>query len=191
MVEVLVAISIFIFLAAAIVSLYLTSSRYNSIVWEQLKTQNEGRKTTQDFVNELRTASPSSIGAYPIEAAASTTITFYSNIDTDTLRERIRYFMSGRTLRRGVIKPTGNPLTYNSANEVIADVAHDVANTSTQIFYYYDSNYSGAEAALSSPIDITRIRVVKITLQLDENPHLTPTPFFIESKASLRNLKDN
>jgi len=191
LVEVLVAISIFIFLAAAIVSLYLTSSRYNSIVWEQLKTQNEGRKTTQDFVNELRTASPSSIGAYPIEAAASTTITFYSNIDTDTLRERIRYFMSGRTLRRGVIKPTGNPLTYNSANEVIADVAHDVANTSTQIFYYYDSNYSGAEAALSSPIDITRIRVVKITLQLDENPHLTPTPFFIESKASLRNLKDN
>lgn len=191
LVEVLVAISIFIFLATAIVSLFLTSYRYNSIVWEQLKTQNEGRKTTQDFVNELRTASQSSIGAYPIEAAASSTITFYSNIDTDTLRERIRYFKSGRNLKRGVIKPTGNPLAYVSSTEVITDVAHDVANTSTAIFYYYDSNYSGAEAALSSPIDITSIRVVKITLQLDEDPHLTPVPFFIESKGLLRNLKDN
>lgn len=191
LVEVLIAIGIFSFLAVAIVSLFLTSWRYNSIVWEQLKTQNEGRKTTQDFVNELRTASQSSIGAYPIEAAATTSITFYSNIDADTLRERIHYYMSGRTLKRGVIKPTGNPLTYNPANEVVTDVAHDVANTSTAIFYYYDSNYSGAEASLSSPIDIARIRVVKITLQLDQDPHLTPAPFYIESKGSLRNLKDN
>ncbi len=191
LVEVLVALGIFIFLAGATVTLFLTSWRYNAIVWEQLKTQNEGRKATQDFVNELRTASASSIGAYPIEAAASTTITFYSNIDSDTLRERIRYFFSSRTLKRGVIKPTGNPLTYASSSEVVTDVAHDVANTSTNIFYYYDSNYSGAEAALASPVDITKIRVVKITLQLDEDPHLTPAPFFIESKASLRNLKDN
>ena len=191
LIEVSVAIGIFIFLAAAVVSLFLTSSRYNSIVWEQLKTQNEGRKVTQDFVNELRTASASSIGAYPVQSAASTSITFYSNIDTDTLRERLRYFMSGRVLKRGVIKPTGNPLTYNSANEVIADVAHDVANTSTAIFYYYDSNYSGAEAPLASPVDVTKIRVVKITLQLDEDPYLTPVPFYIESKGFLRNLKDN
>lgn len=191
LVEVLVAIGIFSFLAVAVVSLFLTSYKYNAIVWEQLKTQNEGRKTTQDFVNELRAASQSSIGAYPIEAAATTSITFYSNIDADTLRERIRYYMSGRTLKRGVIKPTGNPLTYASSSEVITDVARDVANTSTAIFYYYDSNYSGAEAPLSSPIDIARIRVVKITLQLDQDPYLTPAPFFIESKGLLRNLKDN
>ncbi len=150
LVEILVAIGIFIFLAGAVVALFLTSYRYNSIVWEQLKTQNEGRKTTQDFVNELRTASASSIGAYPISAASGTSITFYSNIDTDTLRERLRYFLSGATWERGVITPTVNALTYNSANGVITDVAHDVANTSTAVFYYYDSNYSGAEAPLAS-----------------------------------------
>ena len=191
LVEIIVAVSVFSFLALAITSLFLTSWRYNSIVWEQLKTQNEGRKATQDFVNELRTASQSSIGAYPIEAAATTSVTFYTNIDTDTLRERVRYFMSNRNLKRGVIKPTGNPLTYNSLNEVVTEVAHDVANTTTPVFYYYDSNYSGAEAALTYPIDVTAIRVIKITLQLDENPNLTPTPFFIESKGLLRNLKDN
>lgn len=191
LVEILVAMGIFVFLAAATVTLFLSSWRYNGIIWEQLKTQNEGRKTSQDFVNELRTASPSSIGAYPIEAASGTAITFYSNIDTDSLRERIHYFLSGRNLKRGVIKPTGNPLTYNLLNEVVTDVAHDVANTSTAIFYYYDGNYSGSEAPLSSPVNVTKIRMVKMTLQLDEDPHLTPVPFFIESKGLLRNLKDN
>lgn len=188
--EIIVAVGIFSFIVGGIVALYLTSYRYNSIVWEQLKTQNEGRKATQDFVNELRTASQSSVGAYPVQAASSTGIIFYSNVDADTLRERLRYFMSGRTLQRGVIKPTGNPLTYNSANEVITDIAHDVAN-STTVFAYYDSNYSGSEAALSVPVDVTKIRVVKMTLQLDEDPYLTPTPFYIESKGTLRNLKDN
>lgn len=188
--EVIVAVAIFSFIVVGIVALFLTSYKYNNIIWEQLKTQNEGRKATQDFVNELRTASQSSIGAYAIQSASSTGIIFYSNIDADTLRERLRYFMSGRTLQRGVIKPTGNPLTYNSANEVITDIAHDVAN-STTIFAYYDSNYSGSEAPLSIPVDITKIRMVKMTLQLDEDPYLTPTPFYIESKGTLRNLKDN
>ncbi|HSR89372.1 MAG TPA: type II secretion system protein [Candidatus Udaeobacter sp.] len=191
LVEVLVAIGIFSFLILGVSALYLTSTRYNGIVWEQLKTQNEGRKVTQDFVNELRTASLSSIGGYPIESASTSSIVFYSNIDSDTLRERLRYFFSNRTLKKGVIKPTGTPLTYPSGNEVITVVAHDVANTSTNIFYYYDSAYSGAQASLPMPIDITKVRMVKITLQLDEDPHLTPVPFFIESKALLRNLKDN
>ncbi len=191
LVEVLVAIGIFSFLVVGIMTLYLASYRYNGIIWEQLKTQNEGRKVTQDFVNELRTASQSSIGAYPIESASSTAVIFYSNVDTDSLREKIRYFLSGRTLKRGVIKPTGNPLTYNSANEVITEVAHDIANTTTPIFFYYDSNFSGTEIPLSSPVDVTDIRVIRIILQLDQDPHLTPAPFYVESKGLLRNLKDN
>ena len=190
LIEVIVSIGIFALIVGAVVAVYLTGSRYNGVVWEQLSTQNEGRKTTQDFVNEIRTASQSSIGAYPIQAASSTGIIFYTNVDKDTLVERVRYYVSGVTLNRGVIKPTGNPLSYNQINEVTSSVAHDIANTSS-IFYYYDKNFSGSEAALSNPIDVTKIRVVKMTLKLDENPRLTPAPFYIESKGMLRNLKDN
>lgn len=190
LVEVIVSIGIFALLVGAIMAVYLTGSRYNSIVWEQLSTQNEGRKTTQDFVNQIRTASQSSIGAYPIQTASSTAITFYSNIDTDTLVERLRYFINTTTLKIGVTKPTGNPMVYNSANEIITEVAHDISNA-TSVFYYYDENYSGSGSPLLSPIDVTKIRVVKIILKLDENPHLTPTPFYIESKGMLRNLKSN
>lgn len=190
LVEILIAIGIFTFLIVGISSLFLTSWKYNRIVFEQLKTQNEGRKVTQDFVNELRVASPSSIGAYPVEAASSTAITFYTNLDTDILVERVRYFFSGRTLRKGVIKPSGNPLVYNSGSEVFTDIAHDVVTATTR-FMYYDSSYSGSGAALSSPINITSIRMVGIALTLEADPNASPVPFSIESKVMLRNLKDN
>lgn len=190
LVEVLVSIGIFAFLVVGISSLFLTSWKYNKIVWEQLKTQNEGRKVTRDITNELRVASLSSIGAYPIESASSTEIIFYSNIDSDSLKERVRYFLSGRTLKKGVIKPTGSPMVYSSNNETITEIAHDLV-TSTILLSYYDSDFSGAQTKLSSPVDVTQIRVVGISLTLEEDPNASPVPFYIESKVMLRNLKDN
>ncbi len=191
LIEVLVSISIFALIVGATVEIYLFARNANDIVWEQLKTQNEGRKVIQDFTNELRTATASSIGAYSIESAAGNHITFYSDFYKDTFRERIRYFMSSTTLRRGIIKPTGNPLTYNSANEVFTDIAHDVANASNTIFTYYDNNFTGTSAPLANPVDVTKIRMVGITLELEENPRASPAPFYISSKVMIRNLKDN
>lgn len=190
LVELLVTMGIFSFLVVGITSLFLTSWKYNKIVWEQLKTQNEGRKVIRDFVNELRITSLSSVGAYPIESASSTSIVFYGNIDSDTYKEKIRYFLSGRTLKRGVIKPSGSPLTYNSANEIITELAHDLVTT-TPPFSYYGSTYAGSGAALSFPVDVTQIRVVGISLTLEEDPNASPVPFYIESKVMVRNLKDN
>lgn len=170
LVEILVALGIFVFLAGAVVALFLSSRKYNNIVWEQLETQNQGRKVAQDFLtNELRVVSASSIGAYPIEVVSSTEIIFYTNLDKDTLVERVRYFFSGRILKKGVIKPTGNPLVYNSGNEVLTDVAYDVV-TSTSRFSYYGSDYTGTEPALVSPVNVVSIRMVGISLTLEEGP---------------------
>ena len=190
-IEVLVAVSISALITGAIVQLFLSSWKSNAIIWEQLATQNEGRKVIQDFGNELREASASSIGSYSIESASGTAIVFFSNIDSDSLVERIRYFLSGATLKKGVIKPTGSPLAYVSSTETFTDVANDVANGTTSIFYYYDGNFSGTQSPLSSPVTIAQIRMVKITLKLEEDPNLSPMPFYIESKVTIRNLKDN
>ncbi len=190
LVEILVAISIFVFLAGATVSLFLSSWKYNRIVWEQLETQNQGRKVVQDFTNELRVASVSSIGSYPVEAASSTEVIFYTHLDADTLVERVRYFFSGRILKKGVIKPLGNPLVYNPVNEIITEIAHDVV-TATSKFSYYGADFSGSEPPLASPINIVSIKLVSFALTLEEDPNASPVPFSIESKVSLRNLKDN
>jgi len=191
--EVLVAVGIFVLLVVSVVSLFLYSWKSNRIIWEQLSTQNEGRKIIQDFVNELRSASYSSIGAYPLETVSSTEIIFYSNIDTDTLRERVRYFLVGTTLKKGVIKPSGVPLAYNQASESIVDIVHDLANGTSSLFYYYDENYTGSatNTPMTQPVNISNVRVVGIKLMLEEDPAASPAPFSIESKAVIRNLKTN
>ena len=191
LVEVLVAIGIFTLIIGGITAMLLFSWKSNKIVWEQLKTQNEGRKVIQDFTNELRIAAASSIGSYVIESASSSQIIFYSDVDHDSLRDRIRYFFVTSTLKRGVVKPAGNPPAYNSSTEAVTDVAHDVVNASNTIFTYYDSSFVGSGSPLSSPIDVTKIRVVGISLELEEDPQASPVPFYIESKVVIRNLKDN
>jgi len=192
LVEVLVAMGITILITGGIVSIFLYSIKSNKVVWEQLSTQNEGRKAIQDFTNELRTATASSIGAYSIATAEANSIIFYSNIDTDSLRERVRYFLDGVILKKGVIKPTGNPLSYVPANEVIVPVVHDIANGANPIFVYYDENYEGGVGTpLIQPVDVTKIRMVKISLDMEEDPNASPVPFHIETKVEIRNLKSN
>jgi len=194
LIEVLAAIGVMLLIIVGISAVLIYSFRSRNVVWEQLSTQNEGRKIVQDFVNELRTATYSSIGAYPIEAISTSSIIFYSNIDADTLRERVRYYLSGKILKKGVIKPTGNPMVYSSGNEIITEVAHDVSNTSSlPIFTYYGDAYNGVTntSTLSAPINTTLIRSVGITLRLEENPNLSPAPLLVQSKVDIRNLKTN
>lgn len=191
--EVIVAMGIFALIVGGIVTMFIYSFQSNKIIWEQLSTQSEGRKVVQDFINELRPATYSSIGAYPLVTAGNQEITFYSNIDTDTLRERVRYFLSSKTLKKGVIKPSGSPLTYNPANEVITEVAHDVANGASPLFYYYNQDYGNiaTSTALTQPVSIMAVRVVGIKLSLEENPTASPEPFNVEAKVEIRNLKSN
>lgn len=192
MIEVLVAIGIFLLLIIGIVDLLLWGMHGRDVIWEQLSTQNEGRKIVQDFVNEVRRASASSIGAYPLEVANTSTIVFYSNIDSDSWRERVRYFLSSKTLKKGVTKPTGTPLAYVPASEVITTVVNDVANGTSSIFFYYDQNYSSVSGTpMSAPINIPSVRMVGIKLMLEEKPNVAPVPFNIESKVEIRNLKSN
>ena len=188
----LVVVSIFIMFAGTIAELLMWGNHGKDVVFEQLSKQNDGRIASQNFLNDLRRASYSSIGAYPIELASSSQIVFYSNVDTDSWKERVRYFVATTTLKRGITKPTGNPLGYNSVNEIVEEVARDLNNTTT-LFYYYDQNYDGVTntSTMSMPIDIAKIRMVGIKLWLDLRPNVSPAPLYIEGKTEIRNLKSN
>jgi prepilin-type N-terminal cleavage/methylation domain-containing protein len=192
MIEVLVAMGIFLLVIGGIAEIMIWGNHGKDVVWEQLSTQNEGRKVVQDFVNDLRRANASSIGAYPLELAQSQEIVFYSNVDTDSWRERVHYFLQGTTLKRGLVKPSGNPLAYNTSTEIAVDVAHDLANGANPIFYYYDQSYDGiTTSSMSYPINISAVRMAGIKLMLEEKPNVAPAPFNIEAKTEIRNLKNN
>lgn len=192
MLEMLLAMGIFLLLIFGIVELLLWGNHGKDVVWEQLSTQNEGRKVAEDFINNLRRASQSSIGAYPLAKADSQEIIFYSNIDTDSWVEQVRFFLQNKILKKGIIKPSGTPLIYNIANETTVDLVHDVANTSTPIFYYYDENYTGVSGTpMTYPVNISAVRIIGIKLLLDEKPNVTPAPLNVEAKTTIRNLKSN
>jgi len=192
LIEVMIATSLFVLLFGGFVEMLLWANHGKDVVWEQLTTQNEGRKVVQDFVNDLRRANFSNIGAYPLEIAQSQQIVFYSNVDLDNWLERTRYFLDGKVFKKGITKPSGTPLTYPIINEVITEVAHDVANATNSVFYYYDQSFTGVtDTPMSYPINVLDVRVIGIQLMLEEKPNVSPAPFYIEAKTSVRNLKTN
>lgn len=192
--EALVGVSIFamILLVASLFQRDVFS--FNRVISDSLGVQQEARVAFKTMSAEIRAASQSSVGGYALEQVGTSTLTFYTNIDADATKERVRYFLSGTTLRRGVIEPTGNPLVYNVANEVVKDVVHYVANatsTPTPIFTYFDSSYDGTTAALAEPVNVLSVRLVKMTVIIDQNPFKEPGPATITTQATIRNLKDN
>lgn len=155
-----------------------------------LIAQQEGRSAIKEMTKEIRSMSSSSTGTYPIDTASQNSFTFYSDIDDDGLKERIRYFLDGTTLKKGVLKPTGNPVIYDNNNEVIIDFVRDITNTDS-IFSYYDSSYNGSTPPMVYPIDLVSIRLVKVKLIIDKNGSRAPSPITFTFQVTMRNLKDN
>ncbi|PIQ80124.1 MAG: hypothetical protein COV79_02165 [Parcubacteria group bacterium CG11_big_fil_rev_8_21_14_0_20_41_14] len=189
--EVLVSIFILTLIGLAVSSFAKDIFSLNRITSDSLTAQDETRRALKTMSAEIRTASPSSLGAYALAQSATSSFTFYSNIDGDSFKERVRYFLDGTTLKKGVIKPIGTPLTYSPANEVISELIPGVANATTSIFSYYDKNYDGTTQALIEPIDIATVRLVKITIVVDKDPQTPPSPMTLTTQISIRNLKDN
>ncbi|MBU0998928.1 type II secretion system GspH family protein [Patescibacteria group bacterium] len=189
LIETLFGISIFILIVILLTLFSRNVWIYNSFVAGGLADTNAGRQVLKTLTSEIRTASTANTGAYTISLATATAFTFYSDIDNDGLKEKVRYFLSETSLQKGTTKPTGSPLTYNPANETISTLIDKLANS--VLFEYYDRNYDGNTAPLSSPVNIPDIRLVKVTIVLDKDPNRSPTPMTFSTQVSIRNLKDN
>lgn len=164
-----------------------------SFLNRKLQSRQDVDQAFQIMTTEIRSAGPSSLGAYPIDSASTSSFTFYSDINKDGLFERVRYFLAATsTIQKGVIKPSGNPLVYATSSEIITTaVSNVVVSTSTILFSYYDFNYTGVEPPMSYPLDISKIRVVKFSVNVSLNASSTPTPEFFSGTVFMRNLKSN
>src|ERR1700754_5186529 len=60
-----------------------------------LLTQQEMQQAIQLMIPEIVSVSQSNSGNYPIEAAATTSLTLYSDIDRDGKFDRVRYYLEG------------------------------------------------------------------------------------------------
>ena len=191
MAEVIIVVAISAAIFTAVFQFGTSIFSFNTISSSTLSAESDGRRILKTIVKELRSASPSSTGTYPIQVAATSSITFFSNIDADVLKEQVRYFLQNRDLKRGVVKPSGSPLTYNPVNEEISTLVHDIMSTSSPIFEYFDNSYAGTSTPLVQPVTITTIRFIRITIPIEKDINKSPLPIIVQSQVMLRNLKDN
>ncbi|HBW74248.1 MAG: hypothetical protein UX10_C0007G0016 [Candidatus Magasanikbacteria bacterium GW2011_GWA2_45_39] len=187
--EVLVALGLFTMIFTGLMLFITITFKSNDVIYNQLSAQKDARAALSAIVKEARNAGSSSIGSYIIDTAASSTLAFYSDLNNDTFRERVRYFVSGNLLKKGVIAPSGSPLSYNPANEVVTVVSRDLIPNS-EPFQYFDETYNGNGTGLiAQSVNVVKVRYIRITIVIDQKPNVAPVPLTASTEVEIRNLK--
>lgn len=190
--ELIVGLAIFSLITIAMSTYQRDVFYFNSTIQSGLRVQLDARHVVKTMVSELRKTTTSATGSFSVESAATTSLVFYSDINSDGKIDRVRYFLSGSVLKKGVVVPTGTPYTYNLGSEVVTNLVSNIVSSSTlPIFQYYPSSYDGTTQPLTYPINISTIRLVRVNVIIDTDPNRSPTPMIVTSTVSLRNLKDN
>ncbi len=185
LIETIVTVGLTAFVMAALGVLIQYFYKTNQYALEQTQAVNSARSSIEHTVADLRETVYGADGSYPIALVATSSVTFYANVDSDALVEKVRYYLSDSSLFRGTTKPAGNPPSYAGQSETTTLVIDNMRNdASTPLFTYFDEN--GAE--LPAPVNIAKIRSVHIHVLTDVNPLRAPAVYSLVGEATLRNL---
>lgn len=192
-IEILVVIAIVGVLSVIIGKFQADIFSFNRYFNNSLSVADKAQKLLRPMTQEIRSASPSSVGAYPIDGAGAYDFSFYSDIDSDGYKDLVRYYISGTNLMKDVTKPTGSPLSYSPGQKTTTTFMTGVQNQANGIpmFTYYDSTYTGGATGIVNPSSstIASIRMIGITIRIDESTAQPPGPIDVTSMVAIRNLK--
>jgi Tfp pilus assembly protein PilW len=189
LIEVIVLITVFTFAMGAVVTSVLYFYRSNQHTIEQAFAVDSARRGIEFMVRDIREAAYSDAGDYPVISISEDEFSFFSDIDRDNSIERVRYFIDGVNLRKGVTNATGDPLVYDDVNEVLSIVSDNVRNVAQGIstFVYFDDQ----GVVITDFNNITDVAFVRVNVVVNINPDRLPNEFTLRSSATLRNLKTN
>lgn len=153
----------------------------------------QARKIANTFTNELRNSTYGVNGSYPLNEASNIQIIFFSTAPKNNgTISRVRYYMSGNTLYKGITDPAGNPPSYAGQTEVITTLSTKMSLSANPLFYYYDGSYNGSGTSLSQPVNLNQVKFIKINLiVLKQLTATSSDTFTVSAGASMRNLKTN
>lgn len=192
LVEVITTVAIMTVVMIAVATFQYNVLNSNRTGMVSLTNVQEVQSLLKTIIKEIRSMEPGDDGAYPIVSAASTSLTFFADIDSDGSREKVRYYIATTTVYRGVIESSGSPITYNPNNEVKKLLITGVRTpVDAPMFQYFDSMYAGTSTPMTYPLNLTSIRLIKLTLTIDTDPNKSPSVRTYTTQTSLRNLKDN
>lgn len=189
LIEAITTLAIFMIISVAVVGSVVMLYRGNRYAMEQSIAVESARRGVEQMVRDIREASYSDAGAYPIVAIGSTTMAFYSDLDRDNDVELIRFYLEGTSFKKRITNPTGSPAVYNEAEGAESVLSDNVRNAEQgiPIFEYYNS--SGTK--LTSYGNVTPAVFVKVSLVVNVNPKTLPNEYVLRSSAAIRNLKVN
>lgn len=192
--EVLIVVAIAAVLVVVVSNFGTNTSALNGLISSNLQSKSDVAQTLQIVASEIRGAEPSAAGAYPIVSAGTSTFSFYSDVYGTGAADFISYTLTSSTMYRTLIEPTGTPATYPTSSETVSDLVDNVSLvSSTPLFSYYGSSYTGSGAALTSPVTISSVRLVQVTLEsiAETNPSQPSPPQYFSTLVDLRNLDSN
>ena len=92
----------------------------------------------------------------------------------------------GNELRRGVIEPSGSPVSYPSDQEQSSIITSYVRNA-PPIFSYYDKN---GDQITSDPSILRDTKIVRLYMIVNINVNRAPDDYDLEQYVQIRNLKE-
>ncbi|KKQ95809.1 MAG: hypothetical protein UV74_C0013G0414 [Candidatus Woesebacteria bacterium GW2011_GWB1_43_14] len=184
-IEVLIASSLMIVLGLGIVGLQRILAVSQVETFENFLSIDQSNIALTLFEKELRTASYSDSGAYPIELADNYEIIFYSDIDHDGQAEKVRYYVSGTSFYKEIINPEGNPVTYPQAQAITYVITEGLINPGTPVFTYYNEDWpmDTTNNPLPIPATASEVRMVSANINLEK--------FSLNANVHIRTVKDN
>ncbi len=189
-IEILIVLAILGMVSYAVSKFTFDVFFLNSVARGSLTVSQDARNLLRTMAREIRAAAPSANGAYPLVTVASSSLSFFSDIDGTGQKYFVTYYISSTTLMKSVVTPSGNPTVYTGTPQT-SIVMSDVRNGTSSIFTYYDNTYAGTSSPLSFPVSIQAVRLVRIDLTLDANGERSPDKKTFTTQVSIRNLKDN
>lgn len=188
LIEVLVSAAIMVILGVAFLGLQYILSENQTSAWQNYLSIESANGAVSMLTKELRSANQSETGSYPLEVAGDQEIVFYADYDYDNIAERVRYTLSGTELIKGITEPSGDPVSYNLANESVRTLTNIVRNGTDPAFFYYNSDWPGD--SVNNPLipadRISDTRQVKVIL--DINPSLEDNNYTLEGMVKVRML---
>ncbi|HUZ92631.1 MAG TPA: type II secretion system protein [Candidatus Paceibacterota bacterium] len=192
LIEIIFAVAVAASIFFAISSMSGNLVTLENFLNQKLQSRQDVDQAFQILTTEIRSAGPSAAGAYAIDSAGTSTFIFYSDIGKNGTFARVRYFLGTSTIQKGVTRPAGNPPAYATSSEIVTTVVSNVVvSTSTSLFAYYDSNYTGTQSPMSYPLNLQNIRLVNFSAYVDVNVSSSPTPEYFSGSALMRNLRSN
>lgn len=191
-VEMMTATTILVLISGIVAIALMRTYSINKYTIEQGLNNSNLQLSISNFTKNIREARQSDAGDYLILSGNDFSLKFFSDVDDDTVVERLHYFLEDEYFKLGVTKPTGFPLQYSASDEEIKIIGGNILNDTTEpIFYYYNGeNLSDLENnPLETPITPNDVSLIKLHLITNVNPEQNPTDMQLETLVRPRNVE--